>query len=246
MLSNLKFNSGEYLKTIIVSNDKQVVRDVSFCLQVRYQNCEIIAVSGNTRGLDTIKIESPDLIILDSTLSEITPYDLISNIRKFSDVAIIALYSDQNGLEKAGLLEAGADEYMHKSFSPIMFLALINAVLRRTEASAMKRSRTLSIRNLTLNFSVREVLNSGKRIHLTPTEYNLLVELVRNADMLLTNKILLEKVWGPDYSDEPDLVKKYIFRLRHKLEDNSTTPQMIVNERGIGYKFVSVSSAEER
>jgi two-component system, OmpR family, KDP operon response regulator KdpE len=227
------------MKAIVVSGDDQINKDISLCLQVRYPNFEILSLARIHSGLESVKSVSPDLVILDCTMPDIRPIETIQKIREFSNVAIIAVCSEQTELEKAALLEAGADEYIPKTFSPIMFLALVHALLRRTKGLMMTQQRTFSFGNLTLNLPAREVLSSGRPLHLTPIEYNLLVELVKNSGNVLTNEVLLEKVWGSSYTREPDFVKKYIFRLRRKIEHEGKNTPMIVNERGIGYKFIA-------
>ena len=142
-------------------------------------------------------------------------------------------------MDRARCLEAGADEYVIKPFSPIELLARVRALLRRTKGVGFKPERLVSIgRELTINFTTREVSLSGKRVKLTPIEYHLLSELVRNNGRVLTHSTLLEKVWGSEYTDEYSFVKKYIYRLRSKLEPDASKPQMLLTERGIGYKFV--------
>ncbi len=142
-------------------------------------------------------------------------------------------------MDRARGLEAGADEYVTKPFSPIELLARVRALLRRTQRIGFKREHLLSMGSeLAINFSTHEVLVSGKRVKLTPIEYNLLAELVRNEGRVLTHHALLEKVWGSEYTNDPNFVKKYIYRLRSKLEPNASDPQLLLNERGIGYRFI--------
>jgi len=187
-----------------------------------------------------VETESPDLVIADSSLSDIDILDLVSKIRDFSDVPLIILYEAATEMERARGLETGADEYINKPFSSVELLARVNALLRRTQRLGFKPERVISIGSeLTINHATHEViLSTGKRVKLTPTEYHLLLELVRNEGRMLTHRSLLDKIWGSEYADDYSHVKKYIYRLRFKLETNVKQPKMILTERGIGYKFV--------
>jgi len=226
------------LKVLVIEDNQQVVRDISFCLQVRYSEVLIVSVAEGSKGIEMVETESPDLVMVDSSLPDIDTLDLVGKVREFSDVPIIVLSERETDMDIARALEAGADEYITKPFSPIELLARIGALFRRTKGFGFKPERVLSLgNNLTINFSTREVFVSGKRVGLTPIEYRLLSELVRNEGRVLSHNTLLEKAWGLGYTDDPDFVKKYVYRLRQKLEHDAQEPQMILTERGIGYRF---------
>ena len=227
------------MKILIINGEEQLVKDITFCLQVRYPDIAIITSREGLPGLDILEHELPNVVFLGSSLPDVSILDMIKKIRELSDVALFVMSEGQNELRQAELLEAGVDEFINKQFSPIEFLAKVTSLLRRTYGLGFKQQRTFSIGDrLSINFSTREVLCSGKNLHLTRTEFNLLSELVRNEGNVLTHRMLLEKIWGSEYSDEPSFLKKYIYRLRSKIEYDSTNPQMIMNERGVGYRFV--------
>lgn len=227
------------MKVLIIEDDQQVIKDISFCLEVRYPEVVVIAAAEATKGIEMVETESPDLVMLDSTLSDMSSLDVIDKIREFSDVPLIVLSDVETDLNIARGLEAGADEYVTKPFSPIELLARVKALLRRIQGVSLQQERLLTVGNhLTINFSTREVFVSGKRVKLIPIEYNLLTELVRNEGRVLSHHTLLEKVWGSDYTNDPSFLKKYVYRLRQKLEDDAQEPQMFLTERGIGYRFI--------
>lgn len=227
------------MKVLVIEDKKQVVKDVSFCLEVRYAGVEVISVAEGHKGMDMVETESPDLVLVDSSLPDIDILDLVTKIRDFSDVPLIILCDKESDLDRAKGLEAGADEYVNKPFSAIELLARVNALLRRTKGLGFRPDRQVSLGNaLIVNFATREVSISGKPIKLTPIEYKLLSLLVRNEGKVLTNRTLLEKVWGSEYINDISFVKKYIYRLRAKLEKDASNPQMLLNERGIGYRFM--------
>ncbi len=227
------------MKVLLIEHNQQVVRDISFCLQVRYPEAIVVSVAEGPKGIELVETEAPDLVMVDSFLPDIDILDLISQIREFSDVPLIILSEAETDMDRARGLEAGADEYVTKPFSPIEFLAKVKALLRRTQGLGFKPERSISIGDkLTINFTTHEVFLSGKLVKLTPIEYDLLSELVRNEGRVLTHRLLLEKVWGSEYVNDYSFVKKYIYHLRSKLEPDAKKPQMLLIERGIGYKFV--------
>jgi len=188
--------------------------------------------------VELIEKEVPDLVLLDSSLPDIDTLDLVNKIREFSDVPLVILSDVGTDMDGARYLEAGADNYVTKPLSPIYFLAKIRALLRRTQGIGFKRDHFISAGKLNINTGTQEVFLSGKRVKLTPIEYQLLSELVRNDGRVLTHNVLLEKVWGFEYEKVDGFIKKYIYRLRSKLDSDASKPQMIITERGIGYKFV--------
>jgi len=228
------------LKVLIIEDNHQVVRDVSFCLQVRYPEVIVVSVEEERKGLEMVETESPDLVMVDSSLPNVDILELVSQIREFSDVPLIILFEAATDMDRARGLEMGADEYINKPFSPIELLARVKALLRRTQGFGFKPERFITIGGeLTINNDTHEVLlSTGRRVKLTPIEYHLLLELVRNNGRVLTHSNLVEKVWGSEDICDQSYVKKYIYRLRSKLESDAGKPRMLLTERGIGYKFV--------
>ena len=187
-----------------------------------------------------VETESPDLVMVDSSLPDIDTLELISKIREFSDVPLIVLYEAETDLDRAKGLEAGADEYVTKPLSPVELLARVKALLRRTRGVGFKPEHVISYSSkLSINFTTHEVFLSDMRVKLTPIEYRLLSVLVRNEGRVLTHRSLLDKVWGPEYVGDFSFTKRYIYRLRQKLQDDPDNPRMIHTERGVGYRFTT-------
>ncbi len=227
------------MKVLVIEDNKQVVRDISFCLQVRYPEVIVVSVAKGKKGIEMVETEAPDLVMADSSLPDIATTDLVSKIREFSDVPLIVLSEAETEMDRARELESGADEYITKPISPIELLARVKALLRRTQGIGFKSESLVSIGGeLSINFGTREVFLSGKRIKLTPIEYHLLSELARNNGRVLTHGTLLEKVWGLEETDDYSCIKKYIRRLRTKLEHDASMPQILLTERGVGYRFI--------
>jgi two-component system, OmpR family, KDP operon response regulator KdpE len=227
------------MRVLVIDDDQKVVRDLTFCLRLRYPEVEVVPAAAGAKGVEMVETEAPDLVVADSSLPDMPILDLIGEIRRFSDVPLFVLSESETDIDRAKGLEAGADEYVIKPFSPIELLATVQALLRRTRGIGFKADRLVLMEGqLTINFTSREVIRSGKLIKLPPTEYSLLAELVRNEGRVLTHRALLEKVWGTEAATDYGFIKKYISRLRSKIETDASKPQMLRIERGVGYKFV--------
>ena len=226
------------MKVLIIGDN--AAKDISFFLQLRWQNAIVLSAVDGSKGIELVEAEAPDLVVADFCLPDMNGLDLVAKVREFSDVPlVITVDQETGGMERSKVLEAGADDYITKPFSPVDLLAKVNALFRRAYATGFGRDHLpLVSGDLTITSSTREVLLSGEAIKLTPHEYNLLAELVRNEGRVLTNRTLLAKVWGAEYGDDSGILKKYICCLRHKLGDDAQHPRMIFSERGLGYKFV--------
>jgi two-component system KDP operon response regulator KdpE len=170
-------------------------------------------------------------------------YQVLREIRRFSDVPVLMLTVRGEDTDVAKGLELGADDYITKPFSHIELIARVQAVLRRTQGlNVTDEERPFISGKFSVDFSRNEVLLAGKPIKLTSTERKLLYHLIRNEGRILSHESLLAKVWGDNYVDARDLLRVHIQHLRQKLEDNAETPSIIVTEHGIGYKFIRPTS----
>jgi two-component system KDP operon response regulator KdpE len=226
------------MKVFIIAEDQQVISDISFCLKVRYPDIDIISAAEELKVIQLIPLEIPDLVILDFSIHKIDTLGLIYHIRQFTEVPLLVLSQNETDLDRARGLEAGADEYISKPFSPIELIARYKALMRRAKGLSFVVEKLLSIADLTIDFANHEALLFGKPLKLTPMEYGLLSELAKNEGKLVTSNHLLETVWGPEYSRDPQLIKTYVYRLRTKLQPSYGKSVSIKNERGLGYRFV--------
>jgi len=223
---------------VLVIGDNAVAKDISFFLQLRWQNAIVISVAEGSRGIELVEAEVPDLVMADFCLPDMNGLDLVAKVREFSDVSLVILVEQEIGMDRCRALEAGADDCITKPFSPVDVMAKVNALLRRAYAVGFHRDHLpLVSGDLTISLSTHEMFLSGKPVKLTPHEYDMLLQLVRNEGKVLTHGTLLEKVWGTEYADDSGILKKCIYRLRQKLSDDANYPCMILTERGIGYKF---------
>ena len=227
------------MKVLIRKADPELFEEAAYCLHVAYPGVSVVSTVEVSSLPDSVEIEAPDLVVIDSNESAVNSLDVIQRIRAFSDVPLVVLSPPTNDTDVARCLDAGADEYIMKPMKAMQFIARIGVVLRRIRGSGQRADRTISFGNrLSINYDAHEVLVSGNPVKLTPIEFRLLSELVRNEGRVLPFGTILAKVWGTDDDADDGFIKKYIHRLRIKLEQNPVNPDMLLNERGIGYKFV--------
>jgi two-component system, OmpR family, KDP operon response regulator KdpE len=233
------------MKILVVDDAPDVIESVRLGFTLQWREVEVVGAEGGERGLDLVEQEKPDLVLLDVGLPDLDGYEVLRQIRAFSDVPVVMLTARDDTLDLVKGLELGADDYVTKPFNHLELLARVKAVLRRLDMPA-PASRVPSFRSgdLEMDFARQEVRLAGSRVDLTPTEYKLLYHLVRNAGYVLTHGTLLAKVWGREYVDEVDYLRVYVRRLRDKLGDDPDRPRFIRTERGLGYRFLAPAAAE--
>lgn len=227
------------MKVLIIEDSPEIVGAVQLCFQFGWPGTELFATALGKEGVEMAETKSPDVIIVDLGLPDIDGFNVVKEVRSFSDTPILIVTARDDEMSKVKGLELGADDYIVKPFSPMELLARVRAILRRTNMPQLRDSqKALICGDLCIDFAGREVTKNGKSLQLTPTEWRMLLELVRNEGKVLSYDTLLTRVWGDEYSGAIDYVKKYVYRLRQKLGDNLDSPNMIVSARGMGYKFV--------
>jgi two-component system KDP operon response regulator KdpE len=228
------------MKILVVDDAPDVIESVQLGFTLQWREVEVLGAATGERGLDIVEQEHPDLVLLDVGLPDIDGYEVLRQIRAFSDVPVVMLTARDDTLDLVKGLELGADDYVTKPFNHLELLARVKAVLRRLDMPA-PAARVPSFRSgeLEMDFARQELRIDGKRVDLTPTEYKLLYHFIRNAGFVLTHGTLLAKVWGREYVDEVDYLRVYVRRLRDKLGDHSQDPRYIRTERGLGYRFLA-------
>ena len=227
------------MKVLVIEDDPGIVEVVSLCFQLRWSGTSVISAANGSKGVELVETESPDVVILDIGLPDMDGYQVLREIRHFSEVPIIMLTVRGEDTDVAKGLELGADDYITKPFSHIELIARVQAVLRRAQGLAVTdEERPFSSGKLFVDFTRNEVLLNNQPVKLTSTERKLLYYLIRNEGRILSHESLLTKVWGDTYVDARDLLRVHIQHLRQKLEDNAESPSVIVTEHGIGYKFI--------
>lgn len=227
-------------KILVVDDEPDVVEAIRIGFELQWREIEVLGAGDGANALDLIEHEHPDIVLLDIGLPDMDGFEVLRQVRAFSDVAVVMLTARDDAIDKVKGLELGADDYVTKPFNHLELMARIRAVLRRLDMPG-PATRAPSFRSgeLEVDFQRREVMLAGERVDLTPTEYKLLYHLVRNAGHVLQHGTLLAKVWGREYVDEVDYLRVYVRRLRDKLGDDPDEPRYIRTERGLGYRFVA-------
>ncbi|MFC1924441.1 response regulator transcription factor [Chloroflexota bacterium] len=228
------------MKVLIIEDNHAVIESLTICFELRWDVTTIISATEGEKGVELARLEFPDIIILDLGLPDIDGFDVLRQIRSFSDVPIVILTARYEETDKVKGLKLGANDYITKPFMLTDFLARVKAVLCRscTPEKRKEGEKTPEDGKLKIDFITGEVSIGNRIIKLTPTEYKLLCELAINQGRVLSNEILLEKVWGQDYAIKTEHIGTYICNLEKKLEEDSDNPMIILSEPGIGYKFI--------
>ena len=226
------------MKALLVSGSKDLSQTISLILKVRWPELSLVHAAAAKEVIELIHREQPDIVMLQHGVASVDCFDLISQIRSFADVPIIVLSQGDDVIGKIRALEMGADDWIAPSSVPMEFIAKVNAVLRRCSPRSDDRVSSFFKGKLNINFATHEVCVLGRVVKLTPIEYKILCQLLRNERSVVSCGDLLHSVWRPDYRADPEFLKKYIYRLRSKLEEDPANPQIILTERGVGYTFV--------
>jgi two-component system KDP operon response regulator KdpE len=228
-------------RRIVVVEDEPHILDL---IRTTLENAGFV-VSGATtglEGLERIREELPDLAILDVNLPDLSGFEVLRQIRQAQGVPCIMLTVQDDEDARVRGLELGADDYIGKPFGHRELVSRIKAVLRRAEAPApLARNRVQVDERLVVDFDRRLAEVEGEPVHLRPTEYRLLHHFMNHPGRLLSHENLLSRVWGSEYRDDTQLLRLYVNYLRKKLEPDPSRPRYIINERGLGYRFMDYS-----
>lgn len=189
------------------------------------------------RGLIEAGTRKPDLIILDLGLPDGDGLNYIQDLRQWSAIPIIVLSARNNEEDKVAALDAGADDYLSKPFGISELLARGRVALRR-HSGASQESPLVNFADISVDLINRQVTRAGENLHLTPIEFRLLTALLANAGKVITQRQLLNQVWGPNYVEHSHYLRIYMGHLRQKLEADPTRPKHLLTETGVGYRFI--------
>ena len=230
-------------RVLVIDDDNDIVQLIKYILTEA--GATVDAALGAEEGLRLFRMQRYDLVLLDVMMPGMDGWQACKTLRDLSGIPIIMLTALSSDADQARGLDAGADDYLVKPFSPKVLLARARAVLRRTELPP-DRWRTLSYQDEHLAFDLarRQVSVRGRPVELSRTEQIVLECLVRNADHPLTPRQILKQVWGPRHVDNVRYVHMYIHRLRQKLEPEPRNPRYLLNMPGEGYLF-SMPDAED-
>ncbi len=227
---------------ILIVDDEPQIRKLLQTGLIGHGYAVETAASG-AEALTAVRLHQPDLLVLDVALgSGIDGLEVCQRLRQWSQVPIIMLSVRGDERAKVQALNAGADDYLTKPFSMEELKARIQAVLRRVvREPATPATATIVTGDLKIDLAKHQVTVRGDDVHLTPIEYDVLCLLATHPGQLMTHRTILSKVWGPDYAEMTHYVRIYINQIRKKLrEDPAANIRYILNEPGIGYRFVDV------
>ncbi len=224
----------EARRILVVDDENPIRRFLKVALAA--QGYSVFEAASGQEALNSVPGTRPDLIILDLGLPDIDGVEVTRRLREWSQTPIIILSVREAEDDKIAALDAGADDYLVKPFGTGELMARIRAAMRRQADEADEP--VIQVGSLRIDFSRRLVTAADREISLTPTEYDLLRVLMRNAGKVITHRQLLRLVWGPAYEDEMHLLRVNISNIRHKLEPDPSLPSPIRTEPGVGYRLV--------
>jgi len=231
------------MKFLLIEDDHEIVETINLLLEMRWTGAYLISTISGQKGIELARTESPDAVILDLGLPDIDGFQVLEQIRGFSDVPLLILTVRGEEMMKVRGLEAGADDYVTKPFSPVELLARLRAMTRRTQVAEKASDYHIKpfIRGrLRVDFSSGEVSIEGKPVKMNPREYDLLQLFVNNPGVEFTNEELLEKVFDQDENRDLAYLQYMIKNLKDKMEVKSGNPTRIVEIEDRGYMFALV------
>jgi two-component system KDP operon response regulator KdpE len=221
-------------RVLIVDDEPETLKYVGANLRAR--GYEVVTAADGTEALKRAEEDVFDLVLLDITMPGPDGFAVCQALRRTSTMPIIMLSARGQEKDKVKALDLGADDYITKPFGIEELLARVRSALRRSQQETGPAG-PLMIGDLAINFGERRVTRAGEEIKLTPTEYELLVQLARSAGKVLSHSVLLQRVWGPEYGEESDYLWAYVRRLRRKIEADPDHPRYLLTEPGVGYRF---------
>lgn len=218
---------------LVVDDDVRLLRMMERILDL--EGYRVIKATDGQIAMAVFEEQKPDLVMLDVMMPGMDGLTVCKRIREYSFVPIIMVTAKGNDAEKVEGLDAGADDYIAKPFSPKELAARVKATLRRAVFSDEPQEPPFECQGLTIDYSRHRVALDDQEIDLTVTEYRLLSFLAGNAGRILTPDQILSAIWGDDYCGEYDVLRMHMTRLRRKLGEDGAHPKFIVTVHGIGY-----------
>ncbi|MCX4696530.1 response regulator [Streptomyces sp. NBC_01408] len=224
-------------RVLVVEDEPQIVRALVINLKAR--KYEVDAAADGASALELAAARHPDVVLLDLGLPDMDGIEVIKGLRGWTRVPILVLSARHTSDEKVEALDAGADDYVTKPFGMDELLARLRAAVRRAEPSTGNGEDEVIVETdgFTVDLAAKKAVREGRDVRLTPTEWHLLEVLVRHGGKLVSQKQLLQEVWGPSYGTETNYLRVYMAQLRRKLEADPSHPRHFITEPGMGYRF---------
>ena len=221
---------------LVIEDDAQIRRAVRNALGETADR--VIEAATGSAGIDAAAAEHPELVVLDLGLPDMAGVDVCREIRMWATMPIVVLSARHAEAEKVLLLNAGADDYITKPFSILEFAARVQAQLRRARTPEMPVGAVLMTPDgLRIDFAHRTAARNGEPIRLTPLEWEILRALARESGRTLTHQQIFDAVWGRAFGNPQQYLRVHLTNLRRKIEVDSSQPQLIITEPGVGYRF---------
>jgi two-component system KDP operon response regulator KdpE len=228
--------TGEHV--LVVDDEPQILRALGVIL--RNAGYEVATAATKTEALDAVSVRPPDAMVLDLVLPDGSGVDVTSEVRTWSNLPIIVLSAVGDEREKVRALDVGADDYITKPFGTEELLARLRAVMRR--AGDERDDPVVKVGDLSIDLADRRVSRGSEQIHLTPIEFDILRELAQHAGKLVTQRQLLQAVWGPGYDLETHYLRVHVAHIRAKIEPDPSHPSYVITEPGVGYRLRDTAS----
>ncbi len=222
-------------RILTVEDDDRIRQAVILALED--EGWDVDEADTGERALEVFAANTADVVLIDIMLPGMDGFEVCRSIRRTSDVPIIMVTARDDTHDVVAGLEAGADDYLTKPFAPKELSARIRALLRRVRSSDSGGLDRIKVGDLEISPEEGMVLKAGEELHLTKTEFKLLVELASQPGKVFSREVLLERVWGYDYFGDGRLVDVHVRRLRTKVETDPASPRYVVTSRGLGYKL---------
>lgn len=222
---------------ILVIEDEEPVQE-AIVAALTASGFRVMTASDGEEGLERLRSEAPDLVVLDLMLPKIGGMDVCTYIREHSEVPVVMLTGLAAEDDRVEGLTRGADDYITKPFRARELTARVRAVLRRSRHWSSDDRQLIEVGGLKIRPAAREVTLAGETIKLTPKEFDLLEYLARNAGRVVPRERILDRVWGEDEYIDPRTLDVHIRWLREKLEEDPSSPRMLLTVRGEGYRLV--------
>ena len=225
----------ENKRILLVDDETQITRVLKRSLAAhRY---DVRTAADGESALDLFSDWSPDLVITDLSMPEMSGVELCRELRRKSQIPIIVLSVRGEEKSKVEALDAGADDYVTKPFGIDELLARVRALLRRAPAAETEVETTFAAGDFVINSEKHQVIVRGAEIHLTPKEFDLLFYLMKNRGKVLTHRTILGAIWGDNFTEQTEYLRVFLGNLRKKIELNPSEPHYIITEPWVGYSF---------
>ena len=220
---------------LVVDDEPQIRRLLTVTLEANAYR--VLSAASGQEGLVLAAQHRPALVVLDIGLPDLSGHEVLRRLREWSNVPVIVLSVQDDEKGKVAALDAGADDYVTKPFNTDELLARLRVALRRS--TKPEEAAVVQAKNLVVDLAARRVTVGGREVKLSKIEYDLLRLLARHAGKVLTHRQILREVWGPGHENDTHYLRVYVAHLREKLETNPESPDLILTELGVGYRFAA-------